>query len=58
MNTKERLFAARILYGALSILLIALVLLFYKEYAPDLLVKAEQFIATSMGEFDTTVASR
>lgn len=58
MNTSEKLFASRILTGVLSILLIALVILFYKEYAPDLLVKAEQFIAASMGEFDTTVASR
>jgi hypothetical protein len=58
MNTSEKLFAARILYAALSILLIALVILFYKEYAPDLMIQAEQFVAASMGEINTTVASR
>jgi len=58
MKASERLFTLRILTGALSILFIALAIHFYNEYVPDLLVRAEQIIAASMGNFDTTVASR
>lgn len=58
MKNSEHLFTARILTGVLSIILIALVVVLYNGYVPDLLVKAKHILASSMGNFDTTVASR
>ena len=58
MKASERLFTVRILTGALSIILIALVVVLYNEYVPDLLIKAERVLAASMGDLNTTCASR
>lgn len=58
MKASERLFTIRILTGALSIILIALVVVLYNEYVPDLLIKAESVLASAMGDLDKTVASR
>ncbi|WP_297798309.1 hypothetical protein [uncultured Eudoraea sp.] len=58
MEASEKLLSARILTVVLSTLLIAVVILFYKEYVPELLLKAEHAIAASMGNIDSTVAAR
>jgi hypothetical protein len=58
MEASEKLLSARILTAVLSMLLIAIVILFYKEYVPELLLKAEQAIAASMGDIDSTIAAR
>lgn len=58
MKASEKLLSARILTAVLSMLLIAIVILFYKEYVPELLLKAEQAIAASMGDIDSTIAAR
>jgi len=58
MKASEHLFASRILTGVLSVILITLVVVLYNEYLPDLLVKAEHILASSMGDLDTIVASR
>ncbi|MGB5461693.1 MAG: hypothetical protein WBM91_14330 [Eudoraea sp.] len=58
MKASEHLFTVRILTGALSIILIALVVVLYNEYVPDLLIKAERVLAASMGDLNTTFASR
>lgn len=58
MEASEKLLSARILTAVLSLLLIAVVILFYKEYVPELLLKAEQAIAASMGDVDSTIAAR
>ena len=58
MEASEKLLSARILTAVLSMLLIAVVILFYKEYVPELLLKAEQAIAASMGDIDSTIAAR
>lgn len=58
MEASEKLLSARILTAVLSVLLIAVVILFYKEYVPELLLKAEGAIAASMGDIDSTIAVR
>lgn len=58
MQATEKLLSARILTAVLSVLLIAVVILFYKEYVPELLLKAERAIAASMGDIDSTIAAR
>ena len=58
MQATEKLLSARILTAVLSVLLIAVVILFYKEYVPELLLKAERAITASMGDIDSTIAAR
>lgn len=58
MEASEKLLSVRILTVVLSMILIAVAILFYKEYVPELLLKAERAIATSMGNIDSTIAAR
>lgn len=58
MQATEKLLSARILTIALSVILVAAAILCYTEYIPELLLKAERAIASSMGDIDATIAAR
>ncbi|MBT8284252.1 MAG: hypothetical protein HKO75_02635 [Flavobacteriaceae bacterium] len=56
MDESTRLFGARICTGLLLITVATLVILAYQEYSAELAREAEFYIASSLNQFDTTLA--
>jgi hypothetical protein len=55
MHASEKLLTSRFLTIVLSIILVVAAILFYTEYVPELLVKAEHAIAIHMVDIDATI---
>ncbi|MEZ2413641.1 hypothetical protein ACA086_01670 [Muriicola sp. E247] len=56
MDESTRLFGARICTGLLLITIVTLVILTYQEYSAELAREAEFYVASSLNQFDTTLA--
>ncbi|NER10060.1 hypothetical protein [Muriicola jejuensis] len=58
MDNTVRLFGARMLTGLFLIAMITLVILAYQEYSAELAKEAELYVASSLHQFDTSLAVR
>jgi hypothetical protein len=56
MDKSLRLFCARVITGLLFIAIITLVILAYQEYSAELAKEAELYVASSLHQFDTSLA--
>ena len=57
MNTSERLIMARVIVGLTLMGLITVVLIMYHEYSDELAKEAEVMLATTLQNFDNTLAA-
>lgn len=57
MTTSERLITARVIVGLTLIGLITVVLIIYHEYSDELAKEAEVVLATTLQNFDNTLAA-
>jgi hypothetical protein len=57
MNTSERLIMARVIVGLTLMGLITVVLIMYHEYSDELAKEAEVILATTLQNFDNTLAA-
>ena len=57
MNTSERLITARVIVGLTLMGLITVVLIMYHEYSDELAKEAEVMLATTLQNFDNTLAA-
>ncbi len=56
MNKSEKLLGARVVTGLLLITLTTLVIIMYQEYSSELANNAELYLASSLQNFDTSLA--
>lgn len=56
MDELTRLFGARICAGLLLITVVTLVILAYQEFSTELAREAEFYIASSLNQFDSSLA--
>jgi len=57
MNNSERLITARVIVGLTLIGLITIVLIIYHEYSAEIAKEVEVVLASSLENFDSTLAS-
>ena len=57
MSTSERLITARVIVGLTLMGLITVVLIMYHEYSDELAKEAEVMLATTLQNFDNTLAA-
>ena len=57
MQASEKLLTSRFLTIVLSMILVVAAILFYTEYVPEMLVKAQHAIATHMVDIDATIVA-
>jgi hypothetical protein len=56
MDESVKLFGARVFTGLLLIALVTLVVLMYQEYSSELANNAELYMASSLNQFDNSLA--
>lgn len=57
MNTTERLLTARVIVALSLMAIITLVLIIYHEYSSEIVKEVEVVLASSLENFDNTLAS-
>ncbi|NNL02551.1 MAG: hypothetical protein HKP39_09785 [Eudoraea sp.] len=57
MNNSERLLTARVIVGLTVIAVITVVLVIYHEYSAEIAKEVEVVLASSLENFDNTLAS-